>query len=115
MNQVQSDRDFDKYKRNLEVLNYIDHSKKISKVSLFSKIRKMKYSEILKAYFLSSEFEDTIIDLYNKGEKIEYIEDYINKSLNYVNFFSSSNPNSTGSSKSDPKTTYKDKDSNDYE
>ena len=115
MSQVQSDRDFDKYKRNLEVLNYIDHSKKISKVSLFSKIRKMKYSEILKAYFLSSEFEDAIIDLYNKGEKIEYIEEYINKSLNYVNFFSSCNPNSDESSKSNSKNTYKNKDSTDYE
>lgn len=48
----------------------------------------MKYSDILKAYFLSSEFEESIIELHNKGEIISYIEDYINKSLNYVNFFS---------------------------
>ena len=114
MNQTQSDRDLEKFNRNLEVLNYIDHNQKIFKVSLFSRIRKMKYKELFKAYFLSSEFEETIIDLYRKGEKIDYIEDYINKSINYVNFFSSYNPKTNGRYVSDYKMPYNDEDSNDY-
>ena len=48
----------------------------------------MKYIDILKAYFSSLEFEESIIELYNKKEKIEYIEEYVNKALTYVNFFS---------------------------
>ena len=49
----------------------------------------MKYKDIYKAYFLSAEYEKSIIDMFKKGEKIEYIESYINKSLNYINFFMS--------------------------
>ena len=49
----------------------------------------MKYKDLYKAYFLSAEFENSIIDIYKKGEKMEYIESYINKSLNYINFFTS--------------------------
>ena len=85
----QSPKDLDKYNRNIDVLNYLDKNPKICKLSKFNKVRDMKYSQILKAYFLSLEFEESIIDLHNKGEKKEYIEDYINKSLNYVNFFAS--------------------------
>ena len=47
----------------------------------------MKYIDILKAYFSSFEFEQSIIELNNKKEKIDYIEEYINKSLSYINFF----------------------------
>ena len=115
MNQTQNERDLEKYKRNLEVLNYIDLNQEIFKVSLFNKIRKMKYKEILKAYFLSSEYEETIFDLHKKGESIEYIEDYINKSLNYLNFFSLYNPNMNGRYKSDFRMTLNDEESYDYE
>ena len=57
-------------------------------MSLFDKLRNMRYLDILNAYFSSKEFEDSIIELHNKREQIEYIEEYINKSLNYVYFFS---------------------------
>ena len=88
LKQNKSDIDLAKYKRNLDVLNYLDHNPKISNVSFFSKIRHMKYREILKAYFLSKEYEQSIIDLHNKRENIKYIEQYVNKSMNYINFFS---------------------------
>ena len=78
----------DKFNINLGVLKYLKKNQKIYSNSLFSKICNMKYSDILKAYFLSSEFEESIIDLHNKKESIEYLEDYINKSLNYIKFFS---------------------------
>ena len=87
--QHQNQTDLEKFKRNLDVLNYLDNNPIIDQLSCFSKIRKMKYKDLYKAYFLSAEFEQSIIDMYKKGEKIEYIESYINKSLNYIKFFMS--------------------------
>ena len=87
LNQKQSKIDLEKYNRNLDVLDYLNNNPKISKVSLFDIIKKMKYVELLKSFFLSKEFEDSIIELIDKNEKIEYIEKYINLALNYVNFY----------------------------
>ena len=84
----QKNTNIDNFKKNLGVLTYLKKKQKVFTKSLFSKICNMKYSDILNAYFLSSEFEETIIDLHNEGESMIYIEDYINKSLNYVKFFS---------------------------
>lgn len=90
LKQKKIDTDSEKYNRNLDVLNYLDNNPKICKDSLFNKIRNMKYIDILNAYFLSKEFEESIIELIQKGEKNEYIEEYINKSLSYVNFYKNS-------------------------
>ena len=87
--QHQNQTDLVKFKRNLDVLNYLDNNPIIDQLSYFCKIRKMKYKDIYKAYFLSSEYENSMWDMYKKGEKIEYIESYINKSLKYINFFMS--------------------------
>ena len=86
--QEKSKVDIEKYNRNLDVLNYLDNHPEVCNVSKYSIIRKMKYKKLLKAYFLSKEFEETIIDLHNKKEKIEYIEKYINLSMDYVHYFS---------------------------
>ena len=80
--------DFEKYTKNMDVLNYLKENPEICVNSEFEKIKNMKYIDILKAYFSSLEFEESIIELYNKKEKIEYIEEYVNKALTYVNFFS---------------------------
>ena len=87
--QSQNQTDLEKFKRNLDVLDYLDNNPIIDQLSYFNKIRKMKYKDLYKAYFLSAEFEKSIIDMYKKGEKMEYIESYINKSLNFTNFFMS--------------------------
>ena len=79
--------DINKYNNNIDVLNYLKNNPEICKNSEFEIIKNMKYNDILKAYFSSFEFEQSIIELNNKNETIEYIEEYINKSLNYVNFF----------------------------
>ena len=79
--------DLNKYNNNMEVLNYLKKNPEICKKSEFEKIKNMKYIDILKAYFSSFEFEQSIIELNDKNETIEYMEEYINKSLNYVNFF----------------------------
>ena len=91
-NQNQNKPDLEKFKRNLDVLDYLDNNPKIDQLSYFNKIRKMKYKDLYKAYFLSAEFEQSIIDMHQKGEKIEYIESYINQSLNFTNFFISFKP-----------------------
>ena len=70
-------------------MNSLDNNPIIDQLSYFNKIRKMKYKDLYKAYLLSAEFEKSIIDMYKKGEKMEYIESYINNSLNYINFFMS--------------------------
>ena len=79
--------DIEKYNKNLDVLYYLRENPEICKNSDFEKIKKMKYIDILKAYFSSLEFEQSIIELNNKKEKTDYIEEYINKALSYVNFF----------------------------
>jgi hypothetical protein len=88
--------DRNKYFNNLEVLNYLKENPKICELSEFNIIKNMKYMDILRAYFSSYEFEQSIIELYNKKEKgeflskkekIEYIENYLNKALTYVNFY----------------------------
>ena len=85
---IKKDIDQEKTTRNREVLNYLNENLEISKNSEFERIRTMKYSDILRAYFISSEFEQSLIDLYNKREKIDYIEEYISKAKTYVDFFS---------------------------
>ena len=84
----QTKANIDKFNVNLGVLKYLEKNQKVYTKSLFSKVCNMKYIDILKAYFLSSEFEESIIQLHNKGEDIGYLEDYINKSLDYVKYFS---------------------------
>lgn len=83
-----NESDNKKYKKNKDVLEKLNKNEEISIKSEFDKIKKMNYIDILKAYFSSMEFENSIKDLYNKKEKLTYIENYINKALNYVNYFS---------------------------
>ena len=95
--------DLEKYNKNLDVLNYLNSNPEIKKLSDFDKISKMKYEDILKAYFLSFEFEQTILELFQKKEKIDYIEEYVSKALTYVNFFINNKR------KALPETTYNNK------
>ena len=48
----------------------------------------MKYSDLLKEYFISDEFDNAIIKLRKENEDEYYVNEYINKAKNYVNFFS---------------------------
>ena len=76
------------YNKNIDVLNYLENNPEISKKSGFNKIKKMKYKDLLEAYFSSKEFEDAIIKLKNKRESDEYIETYIFLAKNYINYYS---------------------------
>ena len=79
--------DQEKYKINNEVLNYLNDNPKISENSKFDKIKKMEYIDLLKAYFLSKEYEDSIIELCKKCENKSYNQKYINQAQKYVNQF----------------------------
>ena len=76
------------YDKNIDVLNYLEDNPEIAKNSGFDRIKKMKYKDILEAYFMSKEFENTIVKLKNKHEVDEYVETYIFLAKNYINYFS---------------------------
>ena len=61
----------------------------ISKNSEFEKIKNMLYVDIVKAYFMSEEFEKSIKDLCKSEDKL-YIVEYVNKALIYEEYFSNS-------------------------
>ena len=48
---------------------------------------------MLEAYFSSKQFENSIIELKNKNESIDYIQKYIKLSKEYLNYFSSNKKN----------------------
>ena len=80
--------DKDKYNKNLEVMKYLEENEEICKKSGLDKILNKKYEDILKVYFHSEEFEKSLIELYKKkNEKIDYIEEYVNKAVTYIEFF----------------------------
>lgn len=74
--------------KNQNFLKYLENNPEISKKSGFDIIKNKKYRELLQLYFLSEEFENNIIQLKNKKESDEYINDYIYLSQNYINYFS---------------------------
>lgn len=80
--------DIAKYKHNLDVLNYLEKNPELSEKSGFNLLGNMKYSELLNCYFVSKEFEKSIDKLKKEKENDDYIEEYISKANNYVDFFS---------------------------
>ena len=74
---------------NKDVLNYLRENPEISKNSEFEKIKNMLYVDIVKAYFMSEEFEKSIKDLCKSEDKL-YIVEYVNKALIYEEYFSNS-------------------------
>ena len=80
--------DLNKYERNLKVLDYLEKIPDISKRSGFDLIKDKKYKDILKIYFTSSQFENSLIKLKNEKESPEYIQEYIKKAKNYIKFYS---------------------------
>jgi len=81
-------RNKEKYIENIKVLKYLDKYEEITKNSQFDIISNMKYKDILKEYFNSKEFEESIIKLRDEDKESEiYINDYITYGINYINFF----------------------------
>ena len=79
--------DHNKYQHNSLVLNYLEKNYDISEKSNFNKIKNMKYSEIFNEYLLSKEFELEISRLKLEKENDKYIQNYIIKARDFINFF----------------------------
>ena len=80
--------EIEKFKNNKNILNYLNENPEINNTSGFDVIKKMKYVDILKAYFSSGEFENSIINMINQKEDNYYIEKYVNTALTYVDYYS---------------------------
>lgn len=55
--------DYNKYKKNLEVLNYLEKNPEICQLSGFDLIKDRKYKDLLKIYFSSAQFENSLNQL----------------------------------------------------
>ena len=84
--------------KNKKTKKFLDKNPDLSEKSNWNIIQNMTYKELLEAFFLSEEFEKSIIALKTKAEKSkkkdkkvssQYIENYINIALKYIDFFSS--------------------------
>lgn len=90
-------KDNEKYLKNVNVLKYLEQNPEISKKSGFDIIKGLKYKDILKNYFISAEFEQSLEKLKTENEPQEYIQSYIYRAKNYLKFYNNFRP------------TYKDK------
>jgi len=80
--------DHNKYLKNIEVLKYLENNPDICQRSGFDLIKDRKYKDILKIYFTSAQFENSLIQLKEEKESPEYIQEYINRARTYVSFYS---------------------------
>ena len=78
-----------KYLKNKEVLNYLEKHPDICKRSGFDIIQNMKYKDLLKLYFNSSQFENSINQLKAENETCDYIQEYIYRAKTYLKFYNS--------------------------
>ena len=83
--------EYKKYLKNKETLEYLEKNKEIMKNSGFDIIKDKKYKDLLKIYFSSAEFENSIIRLKQEKESSDYIQEYIYRAKNYVEFYSDKN------------------------
>ena len=79
--------DENQFKRNKETLEYLKENEEISRISGFDKVKKMKYKDLLKAYFASTEFENSIDQLKEEKESDEYIQEYFFLARDYIEYF----------------------------
>ena len=75
------------FNKNMKTLEYLEKNPEISKISGFNIVKKMKYRDILKAYFSSHEFELSVELLKLEKESEEYIQEYIYLAKNYIEYF----------------------------
>ena len=79
--------DFRQFEKNKETLQYLEENPEISEISGFNVLKKMKYKDILRRYFSSIEFEQSIKQLEKDNEDNEYIQEYICLAKSYIDYF----------------------------
>ena len=75
------------YEHNIKVLKYLEENEEICKNSGFDLIKDMTYETLLKKYFNSAQFEDSILQLIDEKESPEYINEYYIRATNYINYY----------------------------
>ena len=85
--------DYNQFDKNKKTLEYLKNNPEISEISGFNRMKKMKYRDLLYAYFSSLEFEHSIEQLENEKETAEYIQEYIYFAKSYIEYFTSSDDN----------------------
>ena len=77
---------YKRYKKNKEVIEYLEKNPEISQKSEFNALCILSYEEILKEYFKSKEFYDSIPKVGEEGNN-NYYEKYIYQGYNYISSF----------------------------
>ena len=80
--------------KNKKTLDYLNSNPIISERSGWNKIKSMKYIDLLRAYFNSEEFGQSLDEVIKK-ENQNYINKYIFFAKTYITYFQSYNSNST--------------------
>ena len=80
--------------KNKKTLDYLNSNPIISERSGWNKIKSMKYIDLLRAYFNSEEFDQSLDEVIKK-ENQNYINKYIFFAKTYIAYFQSYNSNST--------------------
>ena len=83
--------EYRKFLKNKEALEYLEKNKEISKNSGFDIIKDKKYKDLLKLYFSSWEFENSLVRLKQENEGNDYIQEYIFRAQHYVDFYCDEN------------------------
>ena len=94
--------------KNIETLRYLESNKEISEKSGWEIMKNKKYVDLLKDYFNSKEFEQSIIGL-NKKENQHYIKNYQFFAKNYVEYFLSYKPDEINKKNRKPNNKQKNK------
>ena len=79
---------FQNYKNNKDVLEYLEKEKDISEKSNYKCYKNLTFYQIFDEYLRSKEFENEIVTLKLNGEKDYYIYNYIKLANNLNLFFS---------------------------
>ena len=88
LNKKNKSADSKKSEKNKEVVEYLEQNPEISKNSGYDLIKNIKYKDLLKIYFSSAEFENSISRLKEEKEENDYIQEYIYRAKNYIEFYS---------------------------
>ena len=80
--------DLIKYKKNIDVLDYLENEIVIRESSNYNYYKNLKFYQIFDEYLGAQEFENEIEKLKLSGEKDEYIDRYIKLACYFNSFFS---------------------------
>ena len=81
----------EKCNNNIKLLEHLNINKNNKEIGKIYNIFNQTFENLFSEYLESKEFKNSIIKLKEEGNYFEYIKDYIDKSKDFVNYFSKSN------------------------